>query len=262
MADQILSEVQRRVAIITLNRPHTLNAMTPNLMAELKVAVTQADENPDVRVVVVTGAGRAFSSGGDRDFLEALGTMGGSEIKETVYANFQGAIKAVKLLSKPTIAAVNGPAVGAGCELAVACDFRVASSSAQFVESWIHLGTIAPLGGMFLLPRIVGLARATEMLMLGKPIEAIEAERIGLVNQVVEPEQLTIAATSLAERLAAGPPLALGIYKEGLRRSLESSLSAEWEAGLYAQSLLIQSDDFKEAVAAAAEKRPPNFTGR
>lgn len=262
MSEDVLSEVGEGIATITLNRPRSLNAMTPELMADLKSAALAADDDPHVRAIIFTGAGRAFSSGGDRRFLDDLGALEPPAIKETVYGTFQGAVKAVKLMRKPTIAAVNGPAVGAGCELAVACDFRIASTRAQFVESWVHLGAIAPLGGMFLLPRIIGLARATEMLMLGTPIGAEEAERIGLVNEVVEPEALGDTARSLGERLAKGPPLALAVFKEGLRRAAENTLEAEWEAGLYAQSMLISSEDFKEAVAAGAEKRPPRFKGR
>lgn len=184
------------------------------------------------------------------------------EIKRTVYASFGAGIKAVKLCSKPTIAAVNGAAVGAGCELAVACDFRIAAESAYFLESWVHLGIIAPLGGMLLLPRIVGLGRATEMLMLGKRVDALEAERIGLVSEVARNDALADAARRLAARLAAAPPLALSACKEGLRRGMESTLAAEWEFNVYAQSLLLNSGDFAEAVRAMAEERTPQFEGR
>src|SRR3970282_32815 len=135
------------------------------------------------RVLVLTGAGRGFSAGGDRKFLAEIIGKKPFEIKQTLYSAFAAGIKAVKLCSKPTIAAVNGVAVGAGCELAVACDFRIAARSAAFMENWVNLGVLAPLGGMFLVPRIVGLGAATEMLLLGKRVDAEEALRIRLVRE-------------------------------------------------------------------------------
>lgn len=262
MTDDILVDERDGIATVTLNRPQALNAMTPVLMGQLRDVVVELDARREVRVIVFTGAGRAFSAGGDRNFLDSLSRMSAVEIAETVYANFQGAVKAVKLCNKPTIAAVNGAAVGAGCELAVACDFRVVSADAKFIESWIHLGVIAPLGGMTLLPRLIGLGRATEMLMLGKAVGGQEAVDIGLASQCVPNEELEDAVRTLAQRLAASPPLALRVFKAGLRRAADSTLAAEWEAGLYAQSLLIGSNDFKEAVQASLEKRTPTFTGQ
>lgn len=223
----ILSDVSEGVGTLTINRPQSLNALTPAVMKDLMVALDVMVEDPAVRAIIITGAGRGFSSGGDKDFLEDITRMSPFEIKKAVYENFQGGVKAVKLCPKPTIAAVNGPAAGAGCELAVACDFRIASESAYFLESWIHLGIIAPLGGMLLLPRLIGLGRAHEMLMLGKRVDAEEAERIGLVSEVVPDDKLAEEARALARRLAEGPALAYTAFKEGIRRGMESSLNAE-----------------------------------
>jgi enoyl-CoA hydratase len=262
MPDEILLEVAERIATVTLNRPQVLNALTPAAMGRLREAMAEAEAHPDVRVIVLTGAGRGFSAGGDRKFLAELTGMEPFEIKRTVYANFSAGIKAVKLCGKPTIAAVNGAAVGAGCELAVACDFRIAAQSAVFMENWVGLGIIPPLGGMFLLPRIVGLGPATEMLMLGKRVDAAEALRIGLVREVVPDDALPVAARALAEQLAEGSPLALGVVKEGLRRGMESTLAAEWDFNVYAQAMLLDSADFAEAVAAAREQRKPRFQGK
>jgi enoyl-CoA hydratase len=262
MAEDIRLEVADRIATLTFNRPQVLNALTPAVMTLLREAVARAEADPEVRVLVFTGAGRGFSSGGDRKFLAELTGMRPFEIKQAVYANFAAGIKAVKLCSKPTIAAVNGPAVGAGCELAVACDFRIAAERAVFVENWVQLGLIAPLGGMFLLPRIVGLGPATEMLMLGKRVDAAEALRIGLVRQVVPDDALPAAARELAVQLAEAPPLALGAVKEGLRRGMESTLAAEWEHNVWAQAMLLNTADFAEAVAAVREQRKPRFEGR
>ena len=259
MPEHILIDVTDRVGRITFNTPEHRNALTPAMMVEIIEAVDGFVQDPDVRVLMFTGAGEGFSAGGDMAFMEQLSQMAPFEIKETVYKHFAGAAKAIKLCPKPTIAAVNGAAVGAGCEIAVACDFRIASERAMFSEAWIKLGVIPPLGGMFLLPQIVGLAKATEMLMLGTPVDGAEAARIGLATKVVTPEELEDAAMSLGRQLAAGPARAQAVLKEGLRRGMESTLDAEWEHNVYAQSMLVSGGDFGEAVRAFREKRQPKF---
>lgn len=259
MGDLILSEVVEQAGVITFNTPQNLNALTPEMLGEVLAAVEAFEADPGVRVLVFTGAGKGFSAGGDMDFMERLGRMPPFEIKETVYKHFAGAAKAIKLCPKPTIAAVNGAAVGAGCEIAVACDFRLVSEHAMFSEAWIKLGVIPPLGGMFLLPQVVGLTKATEMFMLGTQVGAEEAVRIGLANKQVAAEALIDEAMALARQLAAGPARAQAVLKEGLRRGMESTLAAEWEFNIYAQSMLISNGDFGEAVRAFKEKRKPEF---
>lgn len=171
-----------------------------------------------------------------------------------MYTYFAGTAKAIKLCRKPT--------VGAGREYAIACDFRIAAESAAFCETWVSIGLMAPLGGMFLLPRLIGLGRATEMLMRGTTVRGAEAERIGLVQRCVPDDQLDEATMALARELAAAPPLALAAIKEGLRRGMESNLNAEWEFNLYAQAMLIHSDDYAAAMRARTERRKPDFKGK
>ena len=248
------------VGRITFNRPDTLNAFTPELLGEVIQALDVFEQDPSVHALLFTGDGKHFSAGGDMDFLNGLAEMTPFEIKETVYKYFAGAAKRIKMSPLPTVAAVNGPAVGAGCEIAIACDFRIASDNAMFTEAWIKLACIPPLGGMFLLPQIVGLTKATEMIMLGTQVGAQEAERIGLVNRVVDAEKLLDEAMALATQLARGPSRALSAVKEGLRRGMESSLAAEWEYNVYAQSMLIADDNFLEAVTAFKAKRPAKFS--
>ncbi len=247
---------------LTLDRPEVLNALIPDMLDEIIAALGAFEDDGDGRALVIAGAGRGFSAGGDMAFLDEVTKLEPFEIRDTVYAHFGAGIKAVKLCTKPTVAAVNGAAMGAGCELALACDFRVAAEDALFCESWIDLGLISPLGGMYLLPRLVGLAKANEMLMLGAKVRAEEALAIGLVNEVVASEKLEETATALARRLADGPPLALRAMKEGIRRGQESTLAAEWEHNIYVQSMLLDSEDFAEGVAAMKERRKPRFAGR
>lgn len=259
MTEDLLTRIENRIGYITFNRPAVLNSFTPDFLSKLIDVVTAFEKNDDVRVIVLTGTGKAFSSGGDKSFLRALTRMTPFEIRSTVYSWFGGAAKAIKLCRKPTIAAVNGPAVGAGCEMAVACDFRVVARDAFFCESWIELGVIPPLGGMFLLPRLVGLGRAADMVMRGVRIHGEEAKAIGLANEVVDSDELETATRRLAEELAAKAPLALSIAKDGLRRGMESTLASEWEFNVFAQSMLLNGDDFDEAVTAMEEKRKPRF---
>ncbi len=254
--------VAEGVGRMTLNRPHVLNALIPEMMGEIVAALDLMQADDAVRALLVTGAGRAFSAGGDAGFLETLLDARPFEIKDTVYAFFGKGVQSLKLFPKPTVAAVNGPAAGAGFEIALACDFRIASQSAMFHQSWIQLGLISPLGGMYLLPRLVGLARANEILMLGRRVSGEEAAEMGLANETVADEALDAAAEKLVRRLADGPPLALRAMKEGIRRGMDSTLAAEWEHNIYVQSLLIDSEDYAEGVQALLGKRKANFSGR
>ena len=262
MEAEVIIEKKNGIGRITFNRPHIKNALTPPMLGQVMDAIARFDKDDDIRVLLFSGAGGSFTSGGDLAFLRDMSGKKPFEIKRTVYTYFAGTAKAIKLCSKPTIAAVAGPAVGAGCEYAIACDFRIAGESAMFCETWVNLGLIAPLGGMFLLPRIIGLGRATDMLLRGTRVYAEEALRIGLVTQVVPDAELDQAAVKLAAELAEGPPLAYTSLKEGLRRGMESSLNAEWEFNLYAQAMLINSDDYTEATTAGKEKRRPKFKGK
>jgi len=257
----VTTVVEDGVGRLVLNRPQTLNALHPPMMADILQAVTAFAADDGVRTMLIEGAGRAFSAGGDLDFLDEVMTMPPMEIKDDVYEFFAGGIKAIRLFPKPTVAAVNGAATGAGFEIALACDFRVAAEEALFVQTWIKLGLISPLGGMGLLPRVVGLARANEMLLLGTPVKGAEAERIGLANTCVPGDQLADSAMELARRLAAGPPLALRAMKEGIHRGMEQPQMAEWEHNVYVQALLLNSEDYKEGVAALREKRQADFKG-
>ena len=262
MFDHILVDLVGSVGRITLNRPEVLNAISPKTFDEIKTAIAGLTDDPQVRSILLIGKGASFSSGGDLKFLTDMTDASSVEIKENVYKYFAGGIKAVKLCPKPVVAAVRGHAVATGCELALACDFRIASETALFAETWVKLGITIPLGGLFLLPRIIGLTRATEMVMTGRRVKADEAERIGLVNRVVPDDKLEEEAMALAQELAAGPPLALAAIKDGLRRGMEGRLTDEMDFSMFNQAVLIAAADYKEGLASVKERRKANFTGR
>jgi enoyl-CoA hydratase/carnithine racemase len=261
MQDFVLVAQTDGVCTLTLNRPAALNALTLDAMACLADRLEAAAAAREVRAVIVTGAGQAFSAGGDMELLQALPEMSAEQAEEVVYGTFQRVPRIVRSMDKPVIAAVNGPAMGAGCEIAVACDFRVASEKARFGEVWIKLGCVPALGGLFLLPRLVGLAKATELVLTGEIIDAQEALRIGLVNKVVMPPDLLPAAEELARSLAQGPARAIAAAKAALNRGLDSNLWAELDATLQAQVACFGTRDFAEGVRALAEGRTPRFTG-
>ena len=262
MLDHIRVERDGVVARVVVARADIGNASSPEMLGEIRDAFLALSEDSEVRAIVLAAEGKHFSVGADFTFLQRLSGMSASEIKGTVYANFQGAAKAIYRCPKPTLALVQGAAITVGCELALACDFRIASDTVRFQESWIKLGIIPPLAGLFLLPRLIGLGRAMEMCLQGRPVLAEEALRLGLVGEVIAADALAERGETLARELAASAPLAYAAAKQGLQRGLESSMEAEWQANLSNQALLLGSEDHREGLAAVTGKRAPQFHGR
>jgi 2-(1,2-epoxy-1,2-dihydrophenyl)acetyl-CoA isomerase len=248
------------IATLTLNRPEARNALDLAMREELEAALRALDADAGVRVVVVRGAGEHFCAGGDVKLMQAR-RMTAAEGEQRV-ESMNRAILALARFRTPTIAMVDGYAVGAGCNLALACDLIVASDRARFGEVFARLGLVPDGGGTWLLPRWVGLARAKELVFTAEPILAVEAERIGLVNRVVPAAELASQTLALARRIADGPPRALAMAKSLLTRGLALDLetSLQWEA--LVQGLMIDSEDHREGLAAFFEKRPPRFAGR
>jgi 2-(1,2-epoxy-1,2-dihydrophenyl)acetyl-CoA isomerase len=250
------------VAILTLNRPEALNALSVMMGNEFLKALDEARES-GARAVILTGAGRAFCAGGDLREMQHIAQQEGR-----VHAFFDqplnllhDCIRALRKLPLPVIAVVNGHASGAGCNLALACDLVLAGESAKFNEAFIKIGLTPDCGGTFILPRLVGWKRATELLMTGDVVSAQEAAQMGMINRVVADAELMPEAITLATRLAAAPTAALGRIKQMLEASAVNDYEAQLEVEHKAQIQSGQSVDFKEGVAAFMEKRPPKFTG-
>jgi 2-(1,2-epoxy-1,2-dihydrophenyl)acetyl-CoA isomerase len=245
------------VLTITLNRPDVLNAFNAAMHEALAVALKEA-RSPDVRAVVVTGAGRGFCVG--QDLTEFRDTP--TDISDRLRAGYHPNILAIRALEKPVIAAVNGAAAGAGMSFACACDIRLASDAAVFVPAFVNIGLVPDSGGTFFVTRLLGYARAFEWLCSGRRLSAAEAHAWGLVSEVVDADAFATRAAELAAELAALPTRAIGMTKRLLDRAQGSSLDEqlEWEAQL--QAAATQSEDFKEGVTAFLEKRTPHFKGR
>jgi enoyl-CoA hydratase/carnithine racemase len=266
MTDLVLTARDGPILTITLNQPDRRNPISDMDMIEaLLAAIAAADADIAVRAVILTGAGSAFSSGGD---VKKMAIGGGgvrssnpAETRRNYRYGIQRLPLAFQALDVPVIAAVNGPAVGAGCDLACMCDIRVAGESARFAESFVRLGIIPGDGGAWILPRIVGFPKATELVLTGEMIDAAEALKIGLVTHVVPDDQLLIRAKEIAGKIAANPPHAVRMAKRLLRHGQDTSLSNILEMSAAMQAVVHTTADHDEAIAAFIDRRPPHFSG-
>jgi 2-(1,2-epoxy-1,2-dihydrophenyl)acetyl-CoA isomerase len=259
----LLFDVTDRVATLTLNRPERLNALGDTLRPELHDAILKCGADDGVGAIVITGAGRGFCSGGDvKDMSERDQAHRNSTTAEQLGPVRDRCILAMRDCAKPIIAAINGVAAGAGMNLAFACDIRIASAAAKFSQAFAKRGLTPDWGGSWFLPRIVGTAKACELIFTGDTIDAAEALRLGIVNSVVAPEALMDEARALARRIAAGPPVALQLSKRAIYRNLECDLRAGLEFETFAQGVCRGTEDAKEGVKAFMEKRAPVFRGK
>jgi len=259
----VLYRAEPPLAWITLNRPEKKNALAGSMREDLLSLIQQAGADAAVRCLIITGAGDAFCSGGDISVMAELKMKQASfeEIARWLDAGGK-TVSALAGLPKPTLACVNGVAAGAGCNLALACDFRIASQSASLGETFARVGLHPDWGGTYLLPRLVGGPKALELFTTGEMVPAEEALRIGLVNRVVPAARLEEETQKFARRLAAAPPLTFVAAREAVRRSLSASLSAMLVFERQAQQICWESEDGAEGIRAFLEKRPPNFNGR
>ena len=265
MSEPVLHARDGGVVTLTLNEPETRNAMSPRIIDALVAHVRSINADLTVGCVVVTGAGAGFSSGGNvTEMRDKTGLFGGSpaEIRRGYWNGIQRVPMAMYDLEVPSIAAVNGAAVGAGCDLSLMCDIRIAARSAVFAESFLRVGLVSGDGGAWHLPRIVGLSRAMEMTFTGDFIPGEEAVRIGLASRMVEDADLMPTALALAQRIAAQPSHSLRLTKRLLRDSQHVALPLALELASSAQALAQHTHDQHEAVMAFLEKRAPKFENR
>ena len=266
MPDLVLTERDGGILTVTLNQPEKRNPISAlDMVDALCGAMEAADADMSVRVVILTGAGTAFSSGGDVKGMKAGGGGTRAANPADTRRNYKWGIQRLPLmfqaLEVPVIAAINGPAIGAGCDLACMCDIRIAAESAKFAESFVKLGIIPGDGGAWLLPRIIGFSKATELALTGEMIDAAEALSIGLVSRVVPGADMMATARMVADKIAANPPHAVRMTKRLLREGQMASLATILEMSAAMQSVAHTTADHDEAIDAFIERRAPVFKG-
>ncbi len=254
----LLVDILDHVAMVRMNRAESMNALEYKLRADLVDCLQTISEDDEVRVVVLIGSGKTFCAGGD--LRELRHKMKIDQARKYVH-HVSRVILAIQNMEKPVIAAVNGAAMGAGFSIVMACDLVVASEIARFSQSFVHVGLIPDLGGTYFTPRLFGLQRAKEFAFTGKILSSNEMARLGLINQIVPPQELENKAIELAHQIAEGPPLALGLTKKLLNQSWNSNLDEMLELEVQYQATCMQSEDHMEGIRAFYEKRKPKFKG-
>ena len=257
--EDLLVEKKDGVVTMTLNAPHKMNALTMEMKNSLLLAIDEAAKDDEARVVIITGAERAFCAGAD---LTVLGeTQDKSRYERLQIMGY--VMEAVANLDKPVIAAINGACAGAGFSLALSCDIRIASEQARFGLAFVLIGAVPDCGMSYFLPRIVGTSKALELMFTGEQIDAVEAERLGIVSRVVPHDELMKVSQELAAKIAQQPPVAVELAKRLVYRGMIHDLARHLDLETYIQHLCFQTEDFKESVRAFLEKRPrPQFKGK
>ncbi|MEB3285480.1 MAG: enoyl-CoA hydratase-related protein [Candidatus Sericytochromatia bacterium] len=258
----ILYHVKEGIASLVFNRQEVLNAFNDRMSEEVYVALRHAARDENTRCVIITGAGKAFCAGQDLGSRNVADFDGELHLGESVRERYNPIIQLIRTMDKPVVAALNGVAAGAGCSIALACDLRLASTKANLIQAFVRIGAAPDSGSSFFLPRLVGLGRATELLFLGDKINAVEAERWGLVNRVAEPEAFDALVQDYAHRLSQAPTRAIALAKRALNQAMDTDLTTTLEHEAWMQELAGRSSDYAEGVRAFTEKRPPVYTGK
>jgi len=258
MTEGLRVEVDGPIAILTLDRPEALNALTVPVKVALRESLESIAEDRAIRAVILTGAGRAFCAGQD---LAERERPDAAPLEVEVRERYNPIIRALRSMGQPVIAAVNGVAAGAGASLALACDLRIAAEGARFMLAFGRIGLVPDSGASWFLPRLLGTAKAAELALLDDPVNAADALRLGLVSKVVPADELMTEARAMAQRLADGAPLAIALTKQALERSLSIDLDEALDGEAKLQGIAGASADHAEGLAAFREKRPPRFEG-
>lgn len=255
--EYILFSIENSVAKITLNRPKVFNSFTMPMATEMLECLDKCQSDETVRAIYITGNGKAFCAG--QDLEEAVS---GPNIRDIVKHTYDPIIKKIRAIEKPIVCAVNGVAAGAGANIALACDIAIASSNASFIQAFSKIGLIPDSAGTFFLPRIIGMQKATALMMLGNKVSAEEAERMGMIYQVVDAESFEETAMKIATKLAGMPTVGLGLTKRLLNHSFTNSLHEQLAMEEELQYVAAESEDHKEGIKAFLEKRKPVFNGK
>src|SRR5436853_652850 len=258
----VLVSLDAGVLTITLNRPDKLNALNPEMLSALRAALERATDEPEIRVVIITGAGRGFCTGQDLAERDVSAGAAPIDLSVSLGSHYNPLVRRLRALPKPIICAVNGVAAGAGANIALACDLVIAARSATFVQAFARLGLVPDAGGTYFLPRLVGTARAMGLALLAEPLSAERAEQWGLIWKAVDDARLAEEAQKLARTLANGPTRGYGLAKKAIYASAGNSLDAQLDLERDLQREAGLSEDYREGVTAFKEKRSPRFTGK
>jgi len=266
--ETIILEKKENVAILTLNRPDKLNAISPQMTEEIISALDDVEADEEARVLVLTGAGRGFCSGADIGGMAggaesgARAARSAEDIRQGLTQGAGRIIPKLQKMQKPTIAMVNGAAVGAGFDIALACDLRVGSENARFMNAFVRIGLFPGFGGTWLYPRVMGLGKALEYLYTGDFMEAEEADKLGVLNRLVSADELQKETMALAGKIANGPPIAIRLMKLQVYKGLGMDLETALQMAAACETITLTSEDHREGVAAFREKRQAKFQGR
>ena len=251
--------VEQGIATISLNRPEVYNALNDEITFELQSALKEVAKDESIRVVILTGEGKAFCAGQD---LKASAASGKRSFKESLHKRYNPIIRAIRALPKPVLCRLNGVAAGAGCSLALACDMIIASEEATLIEVFVNIGLVPDSGSTFFLPRLVGMARAFELCAMGTKVKADEAVNLGLISKAVPHDHLDDAVKQYTDYFANAPTKSIGLIKKMLNKSADATLDEMLDYEAYCQEIAGASADYQEGVSAFIEKRKPRFTGK
>lgn len=258
----IIFETKDNHAKLTLNRPDRLNSFTVQMHEEIAEALTTVEQSPDIRALLITGAGRGFCAGQDLSDRAVAPGSSGVDLGDSIENRYNPLVRRLVALPKPVICAVNGVAAGAGANIAFTADIVLAAKSAKFIQSFANIGLVPDSGGTWILPRLAGHARAMGLALTGEAISAEKAESWGLIWRAIDDAELQAEAEKLVTKLAQGPTKGLGAIKSSIRKSWSSTLDQQLDLERDLQRELGRSNDYREGVAAFGEKRPPKFTGK